>query len=219
MSDIVAIIDFETTGLSPTQGARATEIAAVIVENGQIVDRYQSLMNAGVRIPGQIEALTGISNAMIREAPAADRVMQAVADFVGDYPLVAHNAAFDSRFWDAELARIGQTRRQGFLCSLLLARRVLPQASSHRLESLIRLLGLPVSGRFHRALADAEMTAGLLQRLREEFCSRHCLSHAPLELLARLQKLPVRNIEAFVAAEKRKGGAGAVQSSGPKQAL
>jgi DNA polymerase-3 subunit epsilon len=50
--EIVAVIDFETTGLSPAQGDRATEVAAVIVEGGRVVDRYQSLMNAGVRIPG-----------------------------------------------------------------------------------------------------------------------------------------------------------------------
>ena len=101
--EVVAVIDFETTGLSPAQGKRATEIAAVIVEDGRIVDRYQSLMNTGVRIPAFIEALTGISNTMIRQAPPAAEVMHAVADFVGDYPLVAHNAAFDCKFWDAEL--------------------------------------------------------------------------------------------------------------------
>ena len=70
----VAVIDFETTGLSPTQGDRATEIAAVILEGGRVVDRYQSLMNAGVRVPAHIEALTGISNAMLREAPPASDV-------------------------------------------------------------------------------------------------------------------------------------------------
>ncbi|MEN3111888.1 3'-5' exonuclease [Uliginosibacterium paludis] len=204
MSDIVAVIDFETTGLSPAHGARATEIAAVIVENGCIVDRYQSLMNAGVRIPTDIEAFTGITNAMIRQAPSADAVMEAVADFVGDYPLVAHNAAFDSKFWDAELARIGLARQQGFTCSLLLSRRIFPDAPSHRLESLIRHLHLPVSGRFHRALADAEMTAGLLGRLREEFCRQHAYPDAPFEIFEHAQKIPVRKLGAFVADARRK---------------
>jgi DNA polymerase-3 subunit epsilon len=203
MSDIVAVIDFETTGLSPQQGARATEIAAVIVENGVVVDRYQSLMNAGARIPRDIESLTGITNAMIRAAPAADAVMHAVADFVGDYPLVAHNAAFDSKFWDAELLRLRRTRSQNFICTLLLARRVFPQAPNHRLETLIRHLGLQVTGQFHRALADAEMTAALLVCLREEFCRRHKFTVAPLSLFSRVQKLPLKNIDAFVAAEKR----------------
>ena len=115
--EIVAVIDFETTGLSPAQGDRATEIAAVLLENGKVVDRYQSLMNAGVRIPSYIEALTGISDAMIRRAPPVAEVMREVSDFVGDYPLVAHNASFDSRFWDAELARIQRARKQDFVCS------------------------------------------------------------------------------------------------------
>jgi DNA polymerase III subunit epsilon len=103
----VVVIDFETTGLSPEHGARATEIAAVLVRNGQVVDRYQSLMNAGQRIPPFIQSLTGITNSMIRTAPPAPQVMAEVADFVGDYPLIAHNASFDRKFWQAELARIG----------------------------------------------------------------------------------------------------------------
>ena len=70
----VAVIDFETTGLSPAMGDRATEVGAVIVEDGKIVDRYQSLMNAGIRIPAFIEAYTGISNEMIAAAPKAAQV-------------------------------------------------------------------------------------------------------------------------------------------------
>lgn len=74
----VVVIDFETTGLSPDMGERATEIAAVLVQDGRIVDQYQSLMNAGRRIPAFIEHLTGISNAMVREAPPASRVRLSV---------------------------------------------------------------------------------------------------------------------------------------------
>ncbi|MCK6408717.1 MAG: 3'-5' exonuclease, partial [Thauera sp.] len=135
--EVVAVIDFETTGLSPAQGDRATEVAVVIVDGGRVVDRYQSLMNAGVRIPAYIEALTGISNAMVRGAPPAAEVMQQVSDFVGDIPIVAHNAAFDAKFWDAELARIHRHRAQDFVCSLLLSRRLFPLAPSHKLGALI----------------------------------------------------------------------------------
>lgn len=81
----VVVIDFEATGLSPDFGDRATEIAAVLIRDGCIVDQYQSLMNAGRRIPSFIEHFTGISNAMLREAPPASQVMAEVADFVGDY--------------------------------------------------------------------------------------------------------------------------------------
>jgi DNA polymerase-3 subunit epsilon len=67
--DPIAVIDFETTGISPDQGDRVTEVAIVLVENGRVVDRYQSLMNAGVRIPSFITQLTGISNSMVAAAP------------------------------------------------------------------------------------------------------------------------------------------------------
>jgi len=142
--DTIAVIDFETTGLSPDCGDRATEIAAVLVRDGQIVDRYQSLMNAGVRIPAFITSLTGISTAMVRQAPPSAQVMAEVAEFVGELPLVAHNAAFDYKFWDAELARIGRQRRQAFACSMLVARRVLPQAPNHQGLNLSKLrYGIP----------------------------------------------------------------------------
>lgn len=193
--EIVAVIDFETTGLSPAQGDRATEIAVVIMESGKVVDRYQSLMNAGVRIPSYIEALTGISDAMVRKAPTAAEVMREVADFVGDFPLVAHNASFDCKFWDAELARIGRSRRQEFACSMLLSRRVFPEAPSHKLSVLVEFARLPVAGRYHRALADAEMAASLLVRLEDELCRRFNVGGVSHELLRRIQGVPKHQLD------------------------
>lgn len=201
--DVVAVIDFETTGLSPAQGDRATEIAAVILENGKVVDRYQSLMNAGVRIPSFIEGLTGISNAMIRQAPPAGDVMREVSDFVGDYPLVAHNASFDCKFWDAELARINQQRAQEFACSLLLARRLMPQAPSHKLGALIEFANLPKTGRAHRALADAEMAASLLAYLTDELKSKHGMAQVTHELLRKIQVVPKTKIQQVLAKHQK----------------
>jgi DNA polymerase-3 subunit epsilon len=204
--EAVAVIDFETTGLSPAQGDRATEVAAVIVEGGRVVDRYQSLMNAGVRIPAYIEALTGISNAMIRSAPSAGEVMRAVSDFVGDTPIVAHNAAFDAKFWDAELARIQRSRTQEFICSLLLSRRLFPLAPSHKLGALVEYASLPVAGRFHRALADAEMAAGLLLRLEEELRLRHQVRDVSVELLRRIQRAPKAQLHNTLRTAIHSGG-------------
>ena len=68
----LAVIDFETTGSSPAQGGRATEIAAVLVQGGRIVGRFQSLMNSGAWVPPFIQQLTGISNEMLADAPPAD---------------------------------------------------------------------------------------------------------------------------------------------------
>ena len=73
MTERIAIIDFETTGMSPAHGARAAEVGIVVVEAGRIVDRFQSLMNAGQRMPWNITQLTGISNAMLEAAPCAVR--------------------------------------------------------------------------------------------------------------------------------------------------
>src|SRR3954465_2871090 len=139
----IAVIDFETTGLSPTMGDRATEVAIVLMEGDQVVDRFQSLMNAGVRIPPFIEAYTGISNAMIATAPPAEAVMSDAARFVGDAPMVAHNASFDSRFWHAELQRAGRRSPPRFAWKLLLSRRLYPQAPNHRLGSLAAFHSLP----------------------------------------------------------------------------
>ena len=199
--DTVAVIDFETTGISPETGARATEIAAVLVRDGRVVDRYQSLMNAGAYVPAFIEQLTGITNEMVRAAPGAARVMREVAEFVGGHPLVAHNASFDRKFWDAELARIRGRRTQEFACTMLLARRVYPQAPNHKLGTLVRFAGLPVAGRFHRAMADAEMAAGLLWKIEQELLRRFRLGAVTHELLRELQAAPRRDLDAIAQAE------------------
>lgn len=183
----IAVIDFETTGLSPVQGDRATEVAIVLVEGTRVVDRFQSLMNAGVRISSFIEAYTGISNAMVAAAPPAARVMAEAARFVGDTPLVAHNAAFDRRFWAAELQRAGQAAAQPFACTLLLSRRLYPEAPSHKLGALAEFHRLPPSGRAHRALADAEMAAALLARIQHDLCRRFGLGEAQHALLMKAQ--------------------------------
>ncbi len=210
--DTVAVIDFETTGMSPETGGRATEIAAVLVCNGQVVDRYQSLMNTGAWVPPFIEALTGISNEMVRAAPPAARVMGEVADFVGTHPLVAHNAAFDRRFWDAELARLGARRRQEFACTLLLARRLYPEAPNHKLGTLVEFHGLPVAGRHHRALADAEMAASLLLHMQDTLVRRFGLAGVTHDILREIQAVPRHRLKACLAlhgrqfAPRRAGG-------------
>nr|WP_157396029.1 MULTISPECIES: 3'-5' exonuclease [Ramlibacter] len=184
---LTAVIDFETTGLSPTQGDRATEVAIVLLEGDQVVDRFQSLMNAGVRIPAFIEAYTGITNAMVASAPPAEAVMADAARFVGDAPMVAHNAAFDRRFWAAELERADRPATQPFACTLLLSRRLYPQAPSHKLGSLAAFHALPSSGRAHRALADAEVAAALLSQIRHDLRRQYGVGECRHDLLVQVQ--------------------------------
>jgi len=183
----LAVIDFETTGLSPAMGDRATEVAIVLLEGDRVVDRYQSLMNAGIRIPAFIEAYTGISNEMIAAAPKAAQVMAEANRFVGSRPMVAHNASFDRRFWLAELSRLGQPAQQPFACTLLLSRRLYPHAPNHKLGSLAAFHSLPSSGRAHRALADAETAAALLGRIRDDLRLRFGVAEPRHALLMKLQ--------------------------------
>ncbi|MCM2347282.1 PolC-type DNA polymerase III [Acidovorax soli] len=184
----IAVIDFETTGISPGQGARATEVAIVLLENGQVVDRFQSLMKTGVWIPSFITQLTGITNAMVNAAPDAAQVMQEAARFVGNTPMVAHNAAFDSKFWQAELALAGRPAPQPFACTVLLSRRLYPEAPSHKLGTLVDYHGLPRTGQAHRALADAEMAAELLARMQHDLRTRWGVPEPGHALLMALQR-------------------------------
>ena len=187
MAPPIAVIDFETTGMVPAQGARATEVAIVLLEGTQVVDRFASLMQTGAWIPPFIEELTGISNAMVAAAPPAEAVMREAARFVGDAPMVAHNAAFDSKVWQSELQHAGLQATQPFACTVLLSRRVYPDAPSHKLGNLIDHLGLPRTGRAHRALADAEMAAALLARMQHDLGQRYGVPWPDHALLMRLQ--------------------------------
>ncbi len=183
----IAVIDFETTGISPAMGDRATEVAIVMLEGGRVVDRFQSLMNTGVRIPPFITQLTGITNAMIATAPEAETVMAEASRFVGDAPMVAHNAAFDRKFWQAELARAGLAAPQPFACTVLLSRRLYPQAPNHKLGSLVDFHRLPRTGQAHRALADAEMAAALLGQIQHDLRAQFGVPAPTHELLMAVQ--------------------------------
>ncbi|ABM39410.1 3'-5' exonuclease [Polaromonas naphthalenivorans] len=196
---LTAVIDFETTGISPGCGDRATEVAIVLLEGGRVVDRFQSLMNAGVRIPSFITQLTGITNAMVAGAPDAAQVMTQASRFVGDAPLVAHNAAFDRKFWQAELDRAGLAAPQPFICTLLLSRRLYPQAPNHKLGSLVDFHGLPRTGQAHRALADAEMAVELLGQIQHDLRTRHRVASPDHALLMALQRCAKSAVGALMA--------------------
>jgi DNA polymerase III subunit epsilon len=195
----IAVIDFETTGTSPGMGDRATEVAIVITEDGRIVDRYQSLMNAGVYIPAFITQLTGITNAMVQAAPPATQVMREAARFVGDTPMVAHNASFDRRYWQAELAHCGLPALQPFACTVLLSRRLYPEAPSHKLGQLVDWFGLPRTGQAHRALADAEMATELLGRIRHDLMAKHGVASPDHAFLCALQACSKVSLPKFFA--------------------
>ncbi|MEH6471923.1 MAG: 3'-5' exonuclease [Halopseudomonas sp.] len=185
-ANTLVVLDFETTGLSPDQGDRAIEIGAVRLVDGQIQDRYQALMNPGKRVNNFIENYTGISNAMLADAPSCDEVMSEFSDYLGDDNMVAHNASFDRRFLYAELNRIGIHSPGGFACSMLTSRRIYPDAPNHKLGTLVSYMQLPTDGVYHRALADAEMTAHLWLRILDDLEQQFGLNEIPFELMQQL---------------------------------
>jgi DNA polymerase III subunit epsilon len=182
----IVMLDFETTGLSAAAGDRITEVAALRIVDGVVAERYVTLVNCGIRIPSFVTALTGISQRMVDSAPPAAHVLPRLLDFIGDDVLAAHNASFDARFLLAESLRQGLSpRHRGLICSLMLARRMLPGQTSYKLGGLAHALNITYRGAAHRAEADAEVSTRLLlhigDSLRHEY---HCQSIAPSLLQA-----------------------------------
>ncbi len=196
--ETVAVLDFETTGLSPDWGDRATEIAITLVRDGQVVDRFQSLMNAGRRIPSDVIQLTGITNEMIASAPAVSKVMRDAVKFVGKVPVVAHNASFDRKFWNAELEHLSIKPAQAFACTMLLSRRIYPESPNHKLSTLVHLLGLPKGGRAHRAMVDAEMAGHLWVRIQKDITKTYRIRSVNHDLLARVQTVSRVQVPRFL---------------------
>ncbi len=155
----IAVFDIETTGLSPESDA-ITEIGAVIFRNGTEVDRFQTFVDPGRRIPAAITQLTGISDEDVRGAASQRDAVKAFLDFVGDRPLAAHNASFDVGFIYEVCLREGIAYTPRYIDTLAISRAVLPELRSHKLDTVANFLSLP-EFEHHRASDDA-VTAGLI---------------------------------------------------------
>lgn len=197
-ADSVIVLDFETTGLSPNSGDRAIEIGAVLLEQGRITERFQELMDPGFQISSFIEKYTGITNRMLLDAPGCSEVMGRFADFISDHNLVAHNASFDRRFLDSELGMIQRKYPGRFACSMLVARRLYPNAPNHKLGTLVGYRSISTEGVFHRALADSEMTARLWLRMLDDIRRRYGLSAISFDLMRELSRKPKRSADSFL---------------------
>ena len=164
--DRFAVLDFETTGLSAGDD-RIIEVGVAIIAEGKVVDTFSQLMSPGRRLPSFITSLTGITDAMVRDQPQPEAVMPRLRAFLGDLPCVAHNAGFDQRFFTSEMERADESHERTFLCSLLLSRRLVAGATSHRLGALAEFLSLepPAAFHAHRALDDVLLTCSLWQHL------------------------------------------------------
>jgi len=198
------MLDFETTGLSPAMGDRITEVAALRIVGGEIVERYVSLVNCGVRIPSFITGLTGITQAMVDSAPPVDEVVPQLLDFIGSDALSAHNASFDEKFLRAEAEQLDLAPRHASLvCSLKLSRRVFPELSSYKLGDLSRSLGIRFGSAAHRAEADAEVAAQVLIHIGRHLRSHHGIGQVDTDLLVAVNKLAAAKVPQFL--KKRSG--------------
>ncbi len=160
-----AVIDVETTGMRASVDDRVTEVAVVVVQGERRELVFESLVNPGRSIPARITEVTRISDAMVRDAPPFGVVADAILTALAGRVFVAHNARFDWSFVTAELRRARDLVLTGpRLCTVRLARRLLPDLKSRGLDSLSEHFGLSNDAR-HRAAGDALATAELLCRL------------------------------------------------------
>ncbi len=158
------IVDLETTGQRADREG-ITEIGAIRIEGGREVGRFEQLVNPGRSIPPFVSKLTGISDAMVADAPRIAEVIGPFIEFAEGAVLVAHNAAFDVALLDHQ-SRSVLERPLGMpsLCTVKLAQRLLPELRKTSLDSLSDHFDLEVGAR-HRAIGDAETTAAILERL------------------------------------------------------
>ncbi|MDP9202941.1 MAG: 3'-5' exonuclease [Gemmatimonadota bacterium] len=179
------VVDTETTGGRAWSGDRITEIAAVVVRNGEIVELFETLVNPQRSIPYFITQLTNITWDMVKDAPTFDRVAPDVMRVLEGNVFVGHNAVFDWRFLTSELSRSTGRKLGGRrLCTVKIARKVLPQLSRRSLDYVARHYGVEIRGR-HRAAGDALATAKCLLRMLSDLSDRGCATWGDLETLLR----------------------------------
>lgn len=158
LDDTFVVFDIETTGLSK-ETESITEIGAVKVVDGKIIDRFSTFVNPERPIPAEITKLTGITNEMVADAPAITEILPKFLEFCQDAVLVAHNANFDTGFIRLNAERkCGIEVKNTVLDTLELARALLPELKKHKLDIICEQLGVSLEGH-HRAVNDAEATA------------------------------------------------------------
>ena len=181
-------IDLETTGLNANSDT-IIELGAVRFRGGEILDRYQTFVNPGRKIPPFIQQLTSISPAQIERAPTFNRVANQFADFIGDLPIIGHNVAFDLGFLRSHhLPLPNRNYNTWDLASIFL-----PTIPEYNLSALATYLGLDHS-QAHRASADAEITALVFHRLLEAGAGHSAAKVAFIARAARAANAPVADL-------------------------
>lgn len=188
-----AVVDVETTGMSPRMGDRVTEVAVVCVRgDGTPLGEFSTLVNPERPIPASITSITKISDAMVAGAPRFGEVSGQVWQLLAGRVFVAHNAHFDWRFLAAEELRCrSRALRAELLCTVRLSRRLVPELPRRSLDALTHFFGIENCAR-HRALGDAAATSAVLLRLVERAQDRDLDCWEALDALLRKRRMPRR---------------------------
>ena len=166
MDNEYIVLDIETTGLS-FRTEKITEIGAVKVKDGEIIDTFESFVNPEIPIPKRIVELTGITDEMVKDAETIDKVMPKFLKFIGNLKLVAHNADFDIGFLKYNAENIGLEMDNEYIDSLQLSRQLLPELKKHKLGIIAEYFGINVENA-HRALDDVKTLVKVFIKLLEK---------------------------------------------------
>jgi DNA polymerase III subunit epsilon len=183
----LVFVDLETTGGSPAYN-RIIEVGLVRVANGKLIERWSTLVNPETSIPSNIQAFTGISNEMVRDAPRFADIAAEVFDKLTGSVFVAHNARFDHGFLHREFLRVNKQLAVAVLCTVKLSRRLFPQYIRHNLDSVMERHGITCAAR-HRALGDAVVLHDLWQKLEAQVAPQTLAAAAAQSMLG-FPKLP-----------------------------
>lgn len=183
LDDTYVVFDIETTGLSKEK-EMITEIGAVKVADGKIIDRFSTFVNPQRPISAEITKLTGITDDMVKDVPTIENVLPEFLKFCEDTVLVAHNASFDTGFIRiaAERAGLGELHHT-IVDTLELARALLPELNKHKLDIVCEHLGVTLNGH-HRAVNDAEATAEVFIKFLDMLAEKKIFTLDEINVLA-----------------------------------
>ncbi len=204
------VVDVETTGGQPGGADRVTEVAAVHVDGERVALAFHSLVNPERPIPWHITRLTGIDDAMVRDAPTFQGIAGELAAQLAGRVFVAHNARFDFGFLSAEYARLAPTPLGELLlaqlCTVRLSRKLLAHLARRNLDAVSQHYGVVIAGR-HRAAGDAMATAQVLRGLLRDASYRGVHTWAELDLLLGARQARAKTLRAFPSATDGADGA------------
>ena len=186
------VFDLETTG-AKAPPCRITEIGAYRVRNGEVMEKFETLVNPETPIPWFITQLTGINDEMVGAAPVFADVAHDFLQFIGDSILVAHNSGFDMRFLNSEVGRVFPDYRVAnpCLCTVQLSRKLLPDIVNHKLKTVAEHYSIDLTNH-HRASADAYATAHIFVNLLAKLHTRGVTDLAALRKMGSRKNSYVR---------------------------